>query len=305
VATPEERTFFFPFVVNRGVRTSVDLAPARVAVPTGFRLVPAGLTLVGELDETMRRGFCETVPLHEVNVKTFLIAENETTNQEWIVYLEALKGPEREARRPLVATVQGMIDLRPMGHGAWTFAMRPTRRVYQARGATVRYEGRDRLIEQEWRRFPVAGISADDAEAYVGWLASTGRVPGARLCTELEWERAARGADGRPYPTGEHLGATQANFDQTYGRVSEAFGPDQVGVHVASNSPFGVADLAGNVWEIVRPSFGREPALIRGGGYFHDDQSARSSNRHVIDASARAAYVGVRVCADVPLHSQQ
>jgi formylglycine-generating enzyme required for sulfatase activity len=247
----------------------------------------------------MRRGFCDTVPLHEVTLHSFAIAEDETTNEQWMAYLDSLGTREREARRPLVSTVQGYLELRSVGRG-WTLSMRPTRRLYEAQGWKIRYQGRDRLAEQDWRRFPVAGVGADDAKAYVAWLAASGRVPKARLCTEVEWERAARGADGRPYPMGEHLGASQANFDQTYGRVTDAFGPDQVGVHPDSNSPFGVSDLAGNVWEIVLPSFGHEPFVLRGGGYFHDDASARSSNRHVIDSSARAPYVGVRVCADVP-----
>ena len=55
---------------------------------------------------------------------------------------------------------------------------------------------------QDWLRLPVAGIAWEDAQAYVAWLAS-GRVPGARLCAEREWERAARGADGRLYAHGD------------------------------------------------------------------------------------------------------
>ena len=76
-------------------------------------------------------------------------------------------------------------------------------------------------------------------------------MPGARLCTELEWERAARGADDRLFPHGDELDADDANFDVTYGRVDSAYGPDVVGSHPASRSPFGVDDLAGNVFELV------------------------------------------------------
>ena len=76
-------------------------------------------------------------------------------------------------------------------------------------------------------------------------------MPGARLCSELEWERAARGGDDRMFPHGDELRAEDANIDLTYGRVDSAYGPDAVGSHPASRSPFGVDDLAGNVLELV------------------------------------------------------
>ena len=50
------------------------------------------------------------------------------------------------------------------------------------------------------------------------WLDRTGRVPGARVCEEREWERAARGADDRMYPHGDNLEPDDANFDETYGK---------------------------------------------------------------------------------------
>src|SRR6202022_2636026 len=105
---------------------------------------------------------------------------------------------------------------------------------------------RNRRAEQDWLRFPVAAISLEDAQAYLGWLDRSGRLPGARLCDEYEWERAARGADDRRFAHGDTLSPEDANFDETYDR--KGFGPDEVGTHPASTSPFGVRDLVGNVW---------------------------------------------------------
>ena len=83
----------------------------------------------------------------------------------------------------------------------------------------------------------MAGVSAVDAERYFAWLRQTGRVPGARFCTELEWERAARGADDRLFPHGDELAGSDANLDVSYGRLDAAYGPDAVGLHPGVAKP--------------------------------------------------------------------
>ena len=127
-----------------------------------------------------------------------------------------------------------------------------------------------------------------------------GRLPGARLCTEKEWERAARGADGRRFPHGDTLADDEANFDETYGRRADAFGPDEVGAHPQSGSPFGVQDLAGNVIEMTRSSLEPNGLVARGGGFYHDRRSAWSTNRIPLEPGTRVHTFGLRVCADAP-----
>jgi formylglycine-generating enzyme required for sulfatase activity len=181
--------------------------------------------------------------------------------------------------------------------GAWQVTIQPTSHVYRARaGELIHYETRARRADQDWLKLPVSGISGDDANAYAIWLDKSGRVPGARLCSEVEWERAARGADGRLYPHGDTLAPDDANWDQTYGRQPLAFGPDEVGSHPASDSPFGVSDMTGNVWERVAAS----PPAAMGGAFYFDALSGAAVNSEPMPSETRHLTVGLRLCASAP-----
>lgn len=85
---------------------------------------------------------------------------------------------------------------------------------------------------------PVVGVTWFDAQAFAEWV-------GGSLPTEAQWERAARGAEGRVYPWGSvpPKARQHANFARRYNR------PMPVGQFPEGESPNGVADLAGNVWE--------------------------------------------------------
>jgi formylglycine-generating enzyme required for sulfatase activity len=291
----------FPFEIQRGEQTVVDLSfPAAASVPDGFVYVPPGDFLFGENDEQLRTQFLDSVPLHRRRTDAFLIARHETTYQEWIAFLDALPVAERDKYAPNVSTaIRGSLRLREVDD-AWRLVFQPTTERYSASSdQPIAYQGRHQRERQNWTRFPVAGLSPSEVGRYVKWLRDTGRLPGARLCTDAEWERAARGADDRLFPHGDGLEKDDANFDVTYGRIDAAYGPDEVGSHPASRSPFDVDDLAGNLFELVTSSVKADELAVRGGGYYFAAVNCRSTNRQVVPAVFRDVTTGIRVCASV------
>ena len=293
----------FPVLLRAGELRAIELRlpPAR-GVPEGFVHVAPGAFLYGSQDEEAARQWFTAVPMHPVATGAYLIARTETTYAQWIEFLEALPPEERARRTPRIgvsATIQegGGLELARDAAG-WTLRFSPSSATYTARaGEPVLYRERSVRARQDWLRMPVSGISPEDALAFTAWLDATGRVPGARLCSELEWERAARGADGRPFPHGDALTGEHANVDETYGRKEGGFGMDEVGSYPHAASPFGLLDASGNVWEITRAS--GDQYAMRGGGFFTDaKKTAHLANRNLITPAYRHLHLGLRVCAD-------
>jgi len=148
---------------------------------------------------------------------------------------------------------------------------------------------------------PVVQVSARDAAAFC-------RFHGLRLPSEAEWEFAARGTDGRRYPWGdappEEAGRRRANF----GAVA-CCAPDDadgylriapVGQYPAGDSPFGLHDMAGNVWEWTADGFpGRAGTVsLRGGGWGNDFYCLRVSYRHWNPPDIGLDMVGFRCAGD-------
>ncbi len=289
----------YPILLSRAEHVEIMVPlPAADRIPEGFVYVPGGRFLFGcTASEETRRSFFNTAPLHESRTGPFLVAKHEVTYAEWIEFLRSLSPEEKARRTPHVQGLTGALELRELPGDTWQLSIQPTTHVYTAQaGEEIHYEARSRRAVQDWLRFPVSGVSPEDAEAYVAWLAGTGRVPGARLCAEAEWERAARGADDRDYPHGYHLDPDDADIDQTYGKAPLAFGPDEVGSHPASRSPFGLDDMCGNAFEWTRLSLAPNEHVLRGGGFYYDATTARIANRQVPEPTIHDANIGLRVC---------
>ncbi len=101
----------------------------------------------------------------------------------------------------------------------------------------------DLPADQRLPNHPRVNVSWYEAEAFSRWL---GHQLGAdiRLPTEAEWEKASRGTDGRRYPWGDEFDETRCNVIHT--RIGQ---PSSVGMFPSGASPYGAADMSGNVWE--------------------------------------------------------
>ena len=112
-----------------------------------------------------------------------------------------------------------------------------------------------------FERHPVVNVSLDDAKAYARWA-------GKRLPTEIEWQYAAQGTDGRKYPWGDRFDSTKCN--SSFGHTSS------VDAFPSGKSLFGIADLVGNVWQLTNDVYDNGTnyfGMIRGGSYYNPTSS--------------------------------
>jgi len=162
---------------------------------------------------------------------------------------------------------------------------------------------------------PVRYVRWDDALAYCKWLSEKSGLP-VTLPSEAEWEKAARGpstgsGDGRIYPWGDE-------FDQDKCNTSESGinNTTPVGKYSpAGVSPYGCADMAGNVWGWTRSKHehypytaedgrenleGTDSRVVRGGSWYYDQAFARASDRNYLYPGSRHIDVGFRVVVRPP-----
>ena len=304
LTAPDYAPVRLPILLARSESRSftVRLLPA-AKVPEGFVHIPVGRFLFGAAgDDEVRRTDFEAAPMHSVELGEYLIARHELTYGEYITFLRALPPSERHERLPHSTSPRAADQEVALTEqqGRFELVVRVAGPRYRAReGDALVYSARAARSAQDWSKLPVTGITPKDVEAYADWLDRSGKVPGARVCPELEWERAARGADSRMYPHAERLAPEDANYDETHGNTEGVFGPDEVGTYTGSDSPFGVSDLTGNAWEVVRAVRGGDGVVVRGGSFYVGQLAVRAVNQWVITHTFRSVENGARLCADV------
>lgn len=129
---------------------------------------------------------------------------------------------------------------------------------------------------------PVIGISWYEAEAYCNWAQQ-------RLPQEVEWEKAARGQDGRLYPWGDSADIEQANVAELDLETSS-----YVGLFPNGASPYGLLDVAGNVWEWTSSRMEDGRCILKGGCWSARIEHARCSYSFGLNPESRDANVGFR-----------
>ena len=230
---------------------------------------------------------CRAQPAHEdmvlIPAGPFVYGEDAATTK---ILLKKLKKPyldlyAAEVKRETLSLPDFYIDRTEVTNAAY--------------GEFVRRGGHPSRFAN-WPQFkgpqqPVVGIGWADAIAYCAWR-------GKRLPTEQEWEKAARSSDGRPWPWGDDPDSKRYN-----GKELNRYSSDNVGRYPASNSKYGVSDMAGNVWEMTGskwPSNQNDGAYVmRGGSYLNNLAEVRTTVRWSAGDEERGAeWLGFRCAKD-------
>jgi formylglycine-generating enzyme required for sulfatase activity len=234
-------------------------------------LVPAGPFQMGS-----KEGDPDEESVHSVVLDAYRVDVHEVTNAEFMAFLND-RGNQIER---------------------FTFWYEPG-----FDGGHIAWHGGEWVVRLGYGDHPVGNVTWYGARAYCAWR-------GGRLPTEAEWEKAARGTDGRTYPWGEGIDCAWANYSDCRGDSTP------VESYPSGSSPYGALDMAGNAWEWVSdwydqdyysllaarspnptgPSSGTHK-VVRGGGWNANVRMARSSNRLGEFATTRHLTIGFRCAA--------
>jgi len=287
-------------VTSAPVKTASDELPSPVVTikdGASMVLIPEGEFLMGSSDEQIEKmsrikpdmpeHMRHETPQHRVYLDDFYIDQHEVTNAQFQKFVEEtnyVTDAEREG---------------------WGYCWEGTPTWPQIAGVNWRSPFRKGDSIAGKSDHPVIQVSYNDALAYARWA-------GKRLPTEAEWEKAARGTDGRMYPWGDAWDANNVN--------SREGGPRStlpVGSRPGGASPYGAHDMGGNVWEWVadwyHPRFYlwtpyRNPTgiavgehrVLRGGSWLNTREWVRCAHRdnYVTIPSFRIHRGGFRCALD-------
>ncbi|MCB9688561.1 MAG: SUMF1/EgtB/PvdO family nonheme iron enzyme [Alphaproteobacteria bacterium] len=231
------------------------------------RYVPAGWFQLGG-DHLAVDGF----PLTLTWVDGFVMRRDPVTNGEYLAFLEYVDRPE---------LAPGALER--------SSPIRPWRRT--ANGWTLPDDEPHHHPDR-----PVTFVDLACAEAYCAWRAARDGLPW-RLPTELEWEKAARGVDGRLWPWGDHLEPAWARMVTTQATPALAL-PEE---HPLDVGVYGIRGMAGNVRDWTASHWPGNPSLriVRGGAWASVEAMCRPAGRLANRASDRFHNCGFRLARSV------
>jgi formylglycine-generating enzyme required for sulfatase activity len=270
VRAPGKADSILPIALGRleHLRTKVRMYTA-AQIGDGWRLVPAGAFRMGG-DSRARNPIAPCTP----HIGDRFVTTTCVTAADWLAFLDDI-APDEAARR-----APGEVGVFGGHHAFWTV------------GADGRW-----TLPAPWEpSWPIMGVNLHDAAAYAAWRsAREGRV--VRVPTEEEWEKAARGADGRGFPWGD-------GFDATFCHMREskpgAPRPAPVGSYPVDTSPYGVHDMAGGVREWTSSTYSEGQVVIRGGTWGDDAIDCRVACRAGLQPPFRFSFVGFRLVSEQP-----
>jgi formylglycine-generating enzyme required for sulfatase activity len=232
----------------------------------------------------------DSAPPHQVTLNAFQIEQTEVTYEQYLGFLNWM-GPRSHL------------------NGCDGFPCMVT--LNETDVSNVTFDSANYRVPAAINRHPVANVTWYGARAYC-------QAIGRRLPTEAEWERAARGNDGRVYPWGNQVDTTLANTSSRTDLSPEQRGAVEVGSYpAASSSPYNVQDMAGNVAEWVSdwysPTYysqaeasGLNPSgppvgtqkVLRGGSWDARIFFARTVHRQSLEPDQARIWAGFRCAAD-------
>jgi serine/threonine protein kinase/formylglycine-generating enzyme required for sulfatase activity len=300
---PGYRDTRYPVLLTRGSHHEGEAnLYTNEEIGEGFLYIPGGTAIFGGDPEAY-----DPLPRQELRVEDFAIATFPVTLRDYCAFLDALdkKHPGQVPKRAphdIRGSEGGMVVLKGP-NGLWEpgthMVEGPARKMFPPEAGHL------------WN-LPVHLVDWYDALAYCAWVSE--RVGAqVRLPTELEWEKAARGVEGRFYPWGDR-------FDPTFCLMRESrphtHQPEPIGTFPLDESPYGVRDMAGGMREWVLDLYPeknqeltmREPEpesettrgdsvmrRVRSGVWNADHKWARSASRSTMYALIRGTGLGFRV----------
>jgi serine/threonine-protein kinase len=275
-----------PIYVNRADPIGVHIEfPPSERFQDNFAFIPPGLSIIGGDLEAV-----DAFPPSRQEVGGYFLQKFPVTFREYIDFMNDLSRTDEALalrRAPRTRDADGLLVQRDEATGR--FAPDPIVIEGSMRELYPENEG------FEWQ-LPVVAISYEDALAYISWRSRRDGVM-YRLPTEIEWERAARGADGRFFPWGNEFDATFCKMALSRPQASQ---PEPVGAFPLDKSPFDVHDLAGGVREFVDSQFNdSDQCIVRGGYWLGDARSCRSASRRRVFSYGRLGNVGFRLAYDI------